>query len=1240
MNIRNRSSLIGLMLHATTALWVSALWVSAQSPVASEPSPGLVQLPYNNPGLVVDLGVGLWAWPIPCDADSDGDYDLIVSCPDKPSNGVWFFENRQENPANGPNGELQLPVFQPPVRLSSTVHYVMPSYTTDGMRVLSPGKEYLQFAKTGTKDSIELSVPANFYKPQGTQTKGPKIRHNQWRYVDYDFDGTLDLIVGVEDWSFYGWDDAWDPQGRWVAGPLRGFVYFLRGLPDGQFAEPIALKNASGTPLETFGCPSPNVLDWDQDGDLDLLCGEFLDGFTYFKNVGTRETPIYQDAVRVQSANGQPLRMDLQMIVPVAFDWDRDQFPDLIVGDEDGRVALVRNTGKLSADQTPIFEEPRYFQQIADTLKCGALATPVGVDWDEDGDEDILSGNTAGYIEFFENLSGPGVALPKWDRPKKLLVDGTVFRVMAGPNGSIQGPAEAKWGYTTLSVADWDRDGLKDIVLNSILGKVVWLKNIGQPGTPVLTGPKPIEVDWEPPQPELAWGWLKPKANELLTQWRTTPVVYDFNQDGMMDLAMLDTEGYLVYFERYSHQDRLRLKPPRKAFLDAQGSPLRLNSRAAGGSGRRKLAVCDWNSDGHFDWLLNSKNADLMTQSPRRTDDSPPHWVFQNSGSLADKNIEGHDVSPTTIDLNSDGLRDFLGGAEDGRMYYLQRQAAPKSAEAQEPTSVDAIYYNGKVVTVNSRSEIAQAFAVHKDRIVAVGQNSIVRKLANSETIQKDLEGRMVLPGLIDSHVHAPDAAIFEWDHPIPEMETIEDVLAYIRSRAKVLEPGKWIFVSQVFVTRLVDQRFPTRVELDQVAPEHPVFFRTGPDGALNSLALKLCGIDKDFQITDGQPGYIERDPISDEPNGILRSCTRLVQWQDPGTKPNQQQRSERLELLLRDYNSVGLTSICDRLASDDGISLYETLLSRDALSCRVFLSYSVNAQASMEEIEKTILKAASHPRHSYDNRLWLRGVKIFLDGGMLTGSAYMREPWGLSSVYSIRDPNYKGLLYVEPSKLYRMAKLALENDLQFTAHSVGDGAVHALIDAYEGVATQDFPVRDKRPCITHCNFMSAEAIERMSKVGIVADLQPAWLLLDGKTLLKQFGQERTAYFQPYRSLNESGVIVGGGSDHMQKIGSLRSVNPYNPFLGMSSAVARIPRGMDSPLHAEQAISRQEAIRLYTWNNAYLTFEETQKGSIETGKLADFIVIDRDLIECPVDQIELTTVLETYVGGKKVYAAK
>jgi predicted amidohydrolase YtcJ len=571
-----------------------------------------------------------------------------------------------------------------------------------------------------------------------------------------------------------------------------------------------------------------------------------------------------------------------------------------------------------------------------------------------------------------------------------------------------------------------------------------------------------------------------------------------------------------------------------------------------------------------------------------------------------------------------------------GLLFLFFWETIAQSSHCGEPPSL--ILHNGQIVTVDAQFHIAQSLAISGERIQSVGANEEILKLAGPKTKVIDLQGKMVLPGLIDSHVHAPDASMFEFDHTIPEMKTIADVLDYIRTRADHLEDGRWIMVSQIFVTRLQDQRFPTRFELDKVAPNNPVFFRTGPDGALNSMALRLCGIDKDFQITDGEPGYLERDPATNEPNGILRSCTRLVKNTDAVTNPSDQDRVSRLGQLLYDYNQVGLTSICDRLTTDNGIALYEALLQQDKLTCRVFMSYSLNAQASMEEIEATIQKAAKHPRHEYNNRLWLRGVKIFLDGGMLTGSAYMRQPWGVSSIYSITDPNYRGLLYVEPSKLYRMAKLSLENDLQFTAHSVGDGAVHALIDAYARI-NDDFGIRGKRPCITHCNFMSVEAIDEMARLGIVADLQPAWLWLDGKTLLKQFGQERTKYFQPYRTLFDQQVIVGGGSDHMQKIGSMRSVNPYNPFLGMWIAVARQPQGASEPLHASQKISRAEAIRLYTINNAYLTFEEKQKGSLESGKLADLIILDRDLLNCPVDDIRDTQVLRTFVGGRQVYPA-
>ena len=322
---------------------------------------------------------------------------------------------------------------------------------------------------------------------------------------------------------------------------------------------------------------------------------------------------------------------------------------------------------------------------------------------------------------------------------------------------------------------------------------------------------------------------------------------------------------------------------------------------------------------------------------------------------------------------------------------------------------------------------------------------------------------------------------------------------------------------------------------------------------------------------------------------------------------------------------------------SDEEVEQYRQLKQRGELTCRTFMALSVDAQMPMERIEARIKEAAQSPLHKYDNMLWLRGVKSYLDGGMLTGSAYMRAPWGVSKVYSIDDPEYRGMLYIQPDKLYQIMRLALANDLQFTTHSQGDGAVHAFLDAVDRIDKNDFKTTDKRPSITHCSFMSLEAISKMAELGVVANMQPAWFWLDGATLLKQFGAQRLDYFQPYRSIFEKQVIVGGGSDHMQKQGSLRSINPYNPFLGMWVTITRRSRWLEEPLHSEQAISREQAIRFYTANNAYLTFEEKEKGSLEKGKLADLIVIDRDILTCPVDDIRGIQVEQTYLGGRLVY---
>ena len=216
---------------------------------------------YNHPGLVVDLGVGLWAFPLPMDFDGDGDLDLVVSCPDRPSNGTYFFENPAANSAT------KIPVFKPGVRIGPGHHFIRVSHIDGQPRVLTPAREFADFRAKRFDQPLNLPLAANIHTP------GHKIRANMWQYVDYDGDGALDIVVGVDDWQDYGWDDGYDADGKWLKGPLRGYVYLVRnsGTTDQPtYAEP-RMVAADGRPVETFGWPSPNFADFDGDGDLDLL---------------------------------------------------------------------------------------------------------------------------------------------------------------------------------------------------------------------------------------------------------------------------------------------------------------------------------------------------------------------------------------------------------------------------------------------------------------------------------------------------------------------------------------------------------------------------------------------------------------------------------------------------------------------------------------------------------------------------------------------------------------------------------------------------------------------------------------------------------------------------------------------------------------------------------------------------------------------------------------------------------
>jgi hypothetical protein len=302
----------------------------------------------------------------------------------------------------------------------------------------------------------------------------------------------------------------------------------------------------------------------------------------------------------------------------------------------------------------------------------------------------LVCGNTAGYIGFIENLSGPGIERPKWMRPTYLEAGGERIRLQAGRNGSIQGPCEAKWGYSSISVADFNHDGLPDIVANGIWGKVVWFRNIGTRTQPRLAKAELVDVAWKDTPPNRpAWNWWEPEEGTLATQWRTTPAVHDWDRDGTNDLVMLDHEGYLAFYKGARRAEFNVLRAPQRIFIGSGeydsrhrlrvrktgGGQLRLNNGTAGKSGRRKFCLADWDGDGRTDLLVNSININLL----RNMGDEDGVTTFRDVGTLSSLVLAGHTASPTTVDWNNDGVPDLLIGAEDGFLYYHRNHRKPTS---------------------------------------------------------------------------------------------------------------------------------------------------------------------------------------------------------------------------------------------------------------------------------------------------------------------------------------------------------------------------------------------------------------------------------------------------------------------------------------------------------------------------------------------------------------------------------
>lgn len=552
------------------------------------------------------------------------------------------------------------------------------------------------------------------------------------------------------------------------------------------------------------------------------------------------------------------------------------------------------------------------------------------------------------------------------------------------------------------------------------------------------------------------------------------------------------------------------------------------------------------------------------------------------------------------------------------------------SAIAQQPP--DVIYYNGKIVTMWAAHPLVQAVSISGDRFVAVGTNAEVLKGAGPHTRKIDLAGKSVVPGIVETHVHPIEAALSEIDGPVPVLHSIAEVKQYITGQAAKLAPERLIFVPKVYSTRLIDHRYPTRYELDEAAPHREAMIDNGYASVLNSLLLKRLGITSSSpQPTNGR---IVKE-AKGEPTGLILGASQLLGALRASRPYTDQDRLWALQSMLQRYNSVGITSIIDRGEHPEGFRTYQALRVAGGLTVRSYVTYLIRAQGTPAEVRDEIERIPFVTGWG-DNWLRVGSLKTIIDGGILIGTAYLREPWGLhTQIYGFVDPDYRGVLSVPRENVFEMAKVADELGWQMTSHTTGGGATDLLLDAYEA-ADRIKPIAGKRFTVTHGNFPNPAAIARARKLGVAFDVQPAWLYLDGPVIKDVFGPERMKYFQPLRDLFDAGIVVGGGSDHMIRFDPRLATNPYHPFLGMWIATTR--KMVDgNVLNPEQRISRMEALKMWTWNGAYLSFEEKEKGSIEPGKLADLVIISKDYATCSVDEIKNIEALQTIVGGRVVY---
>lgn len=551
---------------------------------------------------------------------------------------------------------------------------------------------------------------------------------------------------------------------------------------------------------------------------------------------------------------------------------------------------------------------------------------------------------------------------------------------------------------------------------------------------------------------------------------------------------------------------------------------------------------------------------------------------------------------------------------------------APLSAA--EPTPSDWVLLGGRILTVDAQNHVYPAMAVAGGRIVAVGLDADVSRHVGPGTKVVRLNGKTVLPGLIESHVHAIGASQAGLDEPYVELGSVAEIQAWIRDKAGRTPRGAWIEVPRNDLTRLVERRHPTPGELDAACTTHPVAYESARKWALNSLGFRLAGLD--------DPGRMPRGA------SVLRDATGkplLVSGVDirrflPSAERSGEQRLAALARLFRVYNSVGITSIYERASNLEGYKLMgEAVRRTHALRATVAFRRSMRSAA---EVERFVAELGLKPREG-DGWLNAGPLKMTIDGGIHWGTTHLSEPYGprRAAFYRLDDPNYRGEFSPSEAALSEVIATAHRLGWQVCVHVTGDAGVTRVLRVLETLDRRA-PVKPHRFTITHAYFPTPKLAAEAGRLGVCIDTQPWLYYKDSEAIGEVYGRDWAERMIGLNTWQRSGAPVAINSDHMIGLNPDRAMNSFNPFVAVGVAVRRVNQ-QGHTFDPTQRVDRLAALRMVTATAAWLGFHENEVGSLEPGKRADLVLLDRDFLACPEGDIPRIKILATVVDGRVVF---